>query len=1272
MLLAASRDVVAYERTVTGSFDRVSGSATDSARRQREAGATIIDSHGRIITSSDRVTQSGNRTGDEVVRSGQRQTRTHREIAEQATVSSRAQQAANSALMTSNSMLGASLTPLTAGLGLVAAGIGYAAYRGAEFDSAMSQVQAASQASASEMSQLRDAAVDLGSKTQYSAEEAAQGITEMAKAGVQTADILGGGLAGALNLAAAGQISVAEAAETGATALSVFKLEGSQMSHVADLLAAGAGKAQGSVSDLGQALNQSALIASQTGLSVEDTAGALALFASNGLIGSDAGTSFKTMLQALTPNSNQAAKAMEAIGFSAYDAQGNFVGLESVADQLKDGLSGLTEEQRANTLETIFGSDAVRAAAVLYKEGANGVTEWANKVNDSGYAQRQAAQLTDNLKGDLERLGGAFDAAATSAGSNLQGPLREVVQLLTGLVDIGGGAINIIGEIPGPVMLAVGAFTALHLLRGPLDALFGRMAVWATGTVTQMGLATGATSGFTLATGLARGAITSLIATAAPLAAIIAAAYAAKGVYDLAHAGDDARDSVKALNDEIAAAEDNGVRFDATKAGVVDLTKKVEELRAKLSDDGAWETTILGAMLTGAADDAAALEQYEQQLNDLTAANERQATSVNTLAARYKLSKEDVIAFADAHGIDLSGAVDKVQWDFQRLQSAEASAKDTTNEYALALAGVLPASASVVTATQLLGDTSGWTEEQIKTATDTITKWRDELQTVGSSFVEPLALYKSQLDDKSAKEREAAEATAAATEDSSDSWQDYVTDSSVSLDEWATALEQQIADQDAWRENIVRITQRGGFEVGQAFAAMGAEGASQTAAMAAATDEDFNRMASALIEDAKRGGAGAAAELDTQMRVMAAVGRAGAKGTAEAIAAELNIGVGTVRDIANQYGVELAEGVNPLLKGLGKATVQTGDFRARPGVAVRNADGNLYEQHQAEIAPGGAWRVWAEPETGGEAYIPLAADKRARSMQIWRETGRRLEAPEAAYFANGGFTTASDVPSPRSTAPYGVPIGSSGDATMQKGFDEVKAWLTANAETAFSEASGPLGAGAVSGQWMSLWNLVKSQIPQARINSTYRPGDPGAHGRNKAIDFGFGSGPGGAGSAGLASINRLLHDQVGANLYELIYDGIGDDRPDLKNGRPLTYNAATRAQHTNHVHAAVYHQGTEYVPETGWAYLQKGEAVIPAAVNFAAMSAPTSPVAMPGYGKSPMFGGAPSTPQVTVNVTGARISGRLEMGADGLVTLVDGRIDQAFTDQANAEHYASA
>jgi len=152
-----------------------------------------------------------------------------------------------------------------------------------DFDAAMSGVQAATHESASNMALLREAAIKAGADTKYSGTEAAYGITELAKAGVETSDILKGGLDGALSLAAAGELRVGDAAELAATALTQFKLKGSDLNHVADLLAAGAGKAQGSVGDLGYALKQSGLVAAQTGFTIEEAIGALASFAAAGL-----------------------------------------------------------------------------------------------------------------------------------------------------------------------------------------------------------------------------------------------------------------------------------------------------------------------------------------------------------------------------------------------------------------------------------------------------------------------------------------------------------------------------------------------------------------------------------------------------------------------------------------------------------------------------------------------------------------------------------------------------------------------------------------------------------------------------------------------------------------------------------------------------------------------------------------------------------------------------------------------------------------------------
>jgi TP901 family phage tail tape measure protein len=331
--------------------------------------------------------------------------------------------------------------------GALIAGVALAVKSFMEFDSAMSEVQASTHETSANMDLLREAAISAGADTSFSAKEAAQGIDELAKAGVSTKDILGGGLTGALSLAAAGSLGVGDAAEIAASALTQFKLSGDKVPHLADLLAAGAGKAQGSVHDLGMALNQTGLVAASTGLTIEETTGGLAAFASAGLVGSDAGTSMKTMLQRLTPSSKEAAEKMAELGISAYDSSGHFIGLSKFADNLQTSMKDLTPEARNAAMGIIFGSDAVRAANVLFEQGGKGISDWTEKVNDAGYAAVTASIKQDNLAGDIEKLGGSFDSLLIKSGGGLSESLRGIVQSLEDMVDA-------VGKIPAPILNA--------------------------------------------------------------------------------------------------------------------------------------------------------------------------------------------------------------------------------------------------------------------------------------------------------------------------------------------------------------------------------------------------------------------------------------------------------------------------------------------------------------------------------------------------------------------------------------------------------------------------------------------------------------------------------------------------------------------------------------------------------------------------------------------------------------------------------------------------
>ena len=431
--------------------------------------------------------------------------------------------------------LGAAAVGMGAAFGV---GVGLAVSKFAEFDQQMSYVQARTHETAANMDLLREAALDAGARTVFSATESAAAIEELAAAGVSTADILAGGLDAALDLAAAGGLDVAEAAGIAATQLQVFKLRGEDMSHVADLLAAGAGKAMGEVTDLSSAMAQGGQVAAATGLSIEETTAALSAFAAQGLLGSDAGTSFKSMLQRLTPQSQEAQREMDRLGISAYDASGNFVGLASFAGNLQDALRDLTPEQRNAALATIFGSDAVRAANVIYEEGTEGILEWTDAVNDQGYAAETAAMRLDNLMGDVEALGGAFDTALIQSGSGANDALRSLTQTATGAVDM-------FNALPAPVQEA-----AVYLgMAATAVGLVGGAALIATPRVAEFKAIVNA-AGFSLkGLSLAAGAATIGLAAVMGIVAAVATAQAEAAAKAEAYADaiDSGADSVREL-----------------------------------------------------------------------------------------------------------------------------------------------------------------------------------------------------------------------------------------------------------------------------------------------------------------------------------------------------------------------------------------------------------------------------------------------------------------------------------------------------------------------------------------------------------------------------------------------------------------------------------------------------------------------------------------------------------------------------------------------------
>lgn len=325
---------------------------------------------------------------------------------------------------------------MTTGITLPIIGLGAAAIKASmSFEDSMSQLQYASKASGEEMSRLRELAIQMGEDTIFSAKESGEAMVELAKGGMSVAQIEAGGLKTAMDLAAAGNIALADAAEMTVQGMNMFNIEAEDSSRIANALAGGADASTASVESMGQALSQVGTVANTAGWSVEDTTAAIAAMADAGIQGSDAGTSLKSMLQRLSAPTSKASELMADLGINLYDADGNMKSMTDVAQELQDGFTGLSQEQQQQAMATIFGSDAVRAATVFMNEGSEGLGEYKKATEDATAAQEAAdAQMSESAR-NWEELQGSLETLSITVGEKLLPIFNDGVKYVTDLVD---------------------------------------------------------------------------------------------------------------------------------------------------------------------------------------------------------------------------------------------------------------------------------------------------------------------------------------------------------------------------------------------------------------------------------------------------------------------------------------------------------------------------------------------------------------------------------------------------------------------------------------------------------------------------------------------------------------------------------------------------------------------------------------------------------------------------------------------------------------------
>jgi hypothetical protein len=890
----------------------------------------------------------------------------------------------------------------------------------------------------------------------------------------------------------------------------------------------------GSASDLNETLNKSNVIfGDQAGRISQWANGAAKSFGLSKQAALEAAASFGNMFQQLGFGGTQAATMSTSVVKLAADL-GSFNNLETgdVLERIQAAFRGeydslqllipnisaarveqeaLAETGKTNADQLTAQEKATATLAIVSKDGAAAMNDFSETSNGLANSTKIAAAQFEDLK---SRIGQDLLPVAQSAMHFFS---ETALPALEGVYGTVKGLAGAFGDLPGPMQIAalaaVGWAAAGDRILGAWGAVTDKVKAFREEQDLQRALFSQQSRdisdvdralgglGTSLDTtgskaGTAKAAFKGLASALGPELAVAGAVYVisdiATSIEKIANAGDNADQYIRELDHSLGQIDDNAGRISATADAIDNLKFKIEGAQDALDNSvsGANGANPLGMIeLVAAVEDGQdSIDAFKNKLKELQDQQNAIQTSTSALQLQYGITSDAVVNLADKYDIDLTQGV---------VQVTEAFA-------ASGAAGEIASGAIAQ-----VGTAADMTQGQIEAAAQAQQDWINQLTQIGTAMADPLAAYQSLLDQKQAAEQAAAQATADATASSKDSWKDYVGDVSVSLDEYATKLEEQITNQENWRVNLATVAARGGVEVAQILASMGEQGVQITAQMANGTDAEFQRMAQDLIKNAQLGGTGAASELDKAMKIMAIVGQQGASATVQSISSQLNIGVADVARIAAQYGINLAGGINPLLASLGKPQVMVGGGGGRAiGQTVMNADGNLYEQHQAEIAPAGAWRVWAEPETGGEAYIPLAAAKRPRSRAIAAETVQRLGG-QVQWFAGGGFTSEADIPRPSSTAPYRMPISTAGDAAMDTAFQATANFVRENGPWARALAwaksqvgkpyiwggVGPAGYDC-SGFQSAITNVLLGRSPYLRVGATasfpwpgFAPGD---------------------------------------------------------------------------------------------------------------------------------------------------------------------------------------
>ena len=336
----------------------------------------------------------------------------------------------------------------------------------ADFDSSMSEVAAISGATGKDFDDLRAKAREMGSKTKFSATEAAQAMTYMGMAGWKTSDMLSG-IEGIMNLAAASGEDLATTSDIVTDALTAFGLSADDSGHFADILAAASSNANTNVSMMGETFKYCAPIAGALGFSAEDTAEAIGLMGNAGIKSSQAGTALRSIMNNLSKDVKLTGNAFGSMTIKTTNQDGSMKSLNDILKECRKAFSQMSESEKAANAQALVGKNAMSGFLALMNAAPSDIEKLNSAItNCDGKAGDMAETMQNNLEGQITILKSQLQELAISFGDILMPAIRQIVSWIQGLVDKLNGmdegtkktivTIGLIVAAIGPALIVIG------------------------------------------------------------------------------------------------------------------------------------------------------------------------------------------------------------------------------------------------------------------------------------------------------------------------------------------------------------------------------------------------------------------------------------------------------------------------------------------------------------------------------------------------------------------------------------------------------------------------------------------------------------------------------------------------------------------------------------------------------------------------------------------------------------------------------------------------